>query len=87
MRRGKRLPNNEIASLEAQLSASLVPLEADADFVEDVRRQLQTPRPVYVPTARTWQQSWALFSVASGALLLLTAITTLLFLRHRKSNA
>ena len=87
MRRGKRLPNDEITTLEAQLSASLVPVKADDAFVEGIGRQLRAQRPVYVPVARTWQQSWMLMSVLSGALLLLTLITTLLFMRHRESDA
>lgn len=87
MHRGKRLPNDEIATLEAQLSASLVPVEANDDFVEGFGQQLRSQRTVYVPVARTWQQSWMLMSVLSGALLLLTLITTLLFMRHRESDA
>jgi len=82
---GKRLPSEEIASLEAQLRASLTPVEARGDFVEAIQERLQTPRPLYVPVSRTWQHSWLLFSVLSGTLILLTALTTLLFMRRGKA--
>jgi len=82
---GQRLPDEEIASLEAQLRASLTPVEARDDFVEAIQERLQTARPLYVPVSRTWRQSWLIFSALSGSLLLLTAVTTLLFMRRGKA--
>jgi len=83
----KHLPSEEIASLEAQLRASLTPVEARDDFVEAIQARLETPRPLYVPVSRTWRQSWLLFSALSGTLLLLTAVTTLLFMRRGKATS
>ncbi len=81
----QRLPEEEIASLEAQLRGALVPVEARDDFVAHIQQRLQTPRPLYVPAARTWKQSWLLFSALSGTLLLLTLLTTFLFMRRGKA--
>ncbi len=83
---GKTLPPEELADLEAQLRASLVPVEADAQFVSRFGEQLRTPRPPIVPQARTWNQAWILFGGLSGTLLLLGGLTTLLFLRHKRKE-
>ena len=84
---GERLSSEEMAALEAQLRASLVPVEADRAFVEDIRSRLQAPRPLYVPQARTWQQAWLLFGGLSGTLLALAGLTAFLFFRHRRKAA
>lgn len=84
---GERLSAEEMAALEAQLRASLVPVEADRAFVEDIRSRLQASRPLYVPQARTWQQAWLLLGGLSGTLLVLGGLTFLLFFRHRRKAA
>ena len=84
---GERLSAEEMAALEAQLRASLVPVEADRTFVEEMRTRLQTSRPLYVPQARTWQQAWLIFGGLSGTLLALAGLTIFLFFRHRRKNS
>lgn len=84
---GERLSSEEMAALESRLRASLVPVEANRAFVEDVRSHLQAARPLYVPRARTWQQAWLLFGGLSGTLLALGGLTIFLFFRHRRKAA
>ncbi len=84
---GEHLSAEELAALEAQLRASLVPVEADRSFVEEMRARLQTPRPLYVPQARTWQQAWLIFGGLSGTLLALAGLTVFLFFHHRSKRS
>ncbi len=81
------LPPDEVAALEAQLHASLVPVEVDAGFVQRFGEQLRQQRPLYVPQARTWDQAWLLFGGLSGTLLLLAGVAIALFWRRKAADS